>query len=203
MWGGIPQQTLLTPAPCVCPHSLGSQGHSWAGQRALAAGHPNAQAQTVGTGSSRQHQGNSTLQWQVLGEDGLQRGAACQPAARYSSLSHDLQEAGVPVPPLAPETPRPCPHLPGHLHPTLEHISCRALAMPLAGTLQWKTWHLRTQVSLSLATKAKSLQGHEQAVETPAEPAPPPCTVPLSHAPLPIPAAAAAGGERREGTGYC
>lgn len=24
-------------------------------------------------------------------------------------------------------------------YPTLEHILCRALAMPLAGTLQWKT----------------------------------------------------------------
>lgn len=80
----------------------------------------------------------TTLQWQVLGRDGLQRGGAGQPAARYSSLSHDLQETGVPEPPLPPEIFRPCSHPPG-VHPTLEHISCRALAMPLAGTLQWKT----------------------------------------------------------------
>lgn len=80
--------------------------------------------------------GDSTLQWQVLGGDGLQRGGAWQPAARYGSLGHDLQETGVPVPPLTPETPKLCSHPPGPLHPTLEHISCRALAMPLAGTLQ-------------------------------------------------------------------
>ncbi len=41
---------------------------------------------------------------------------------------------------------------------TLEHISCRADAMVLAGALQRNTWHFSMQVSLSLATKAKSLQ---------------------------------------------
>lgn len=41
---------------------------------------------------------------------------------------------------------------------TLEHISCRADAMVLAGALQRNTWHLSMQVSLSLATKAKSLK---------------------------------------------
>lgn len=41
---------------------------------------------------------------------------------------------------------------------TLEHISCRADAMVLAGALQRNTWHFSMQVSLSLATKAKSLR---------------------------------------------
>lgn len=93
----------------------------------------------MGSGSSRQRRGDGTLQRQVLGGHGLQCGSVWQSTARYGSLSHNLQETGAPVPPLAPETPGLCPHPPGPLHPTLEHISCRALAMPLAGTLQWKT----------------------------------------------------------------
>ena len=92
-----------------------------------------------GATGSTQHRGDGTLQRQVLARDRLQRGGVWPPAACYVSLSHDLQKAGVPVPPLTPETPGPCPHPPGPLHRTLEHISCRALAMPLAGTLQWKT----------------------------------------------------------------
>lgn len=52
---------------------------------------------------------------------------------------------------------------------TWEHIPCSALAMPLAGTLQRKTWHLSTQVSLSLATKAKSLRGRGGLSAVPAE----------------------------------
>lgn len=83
--------------------------------------------------------GDGTLQRQVLGGDGLHRGGAGQPAVRYSSLGHDLQETGIPEPPLTPDIPRPCSQPSGPLCPTLEHISCRALAMPLAGTLQWKT----------------------------------------------------------------
>lgn len=42
---------------------------------------------------------------------------------------------------------------------TLEHISCSAVAMVLAGALQRNTWHFNTQLSLSPATKAKSLKG--------------------------------------------
>ena len=41
---------------------------------------------------------------------------------------------------------------------TLEHISCSAVAMALAGALQRNTWHFSTQLSLSPATKAKSLK---------------------------------------------
>lgn len=116
----------LPPCPSLCPR------------------HPQGLGETAGQAEgsgSKAHRGRNaaTLQWQVLGRDGLQRGGAGQPAARYSSLGHDLQETGVPEPPLTPEIPRPCSHPPGPLHPTLEHISCRALAMPLAGTLQWKT----------------------------------------------------------------
>lgn len=76
------------------------------------------------------------MQRQVFGGEGLQHGSVWWPTARYGSLSHDLQETGVLVPPLTPKPPGACLHLPGPLHPTLEHISCRALAMPLAGTLQ-------------------------------------------------------------------
>lgn len=79
------------------------------------------------------------MQRQVLGGNGLQHRGVWPPTACYGSLSHNLQDMGVPVPSLTPETPGPCPDPPGPLHPTLAHISCRALAMPLAGTLQWKT----------------------------------------------------------------
>lgn len=119
-------------SPSVCPHPQGPRGKSQTRQRAL------AQRGTEGRGAAGSA-GAGTLQWQVLGRDGLQRGSAGQPAARYCSLGHNLQETGVPEPPLTPEIPRPCSYPPGPLHPTLEHISCRALAMPLAGTLQWKT----------------------------------------------------------------
>lgn len=45
---------------------------------------------------------------------------------------------------------------------TLEHISCRAEAMVLAGASQRNTWHFSMHVSLSLATKAKSLQRYDR-----------------------------------------
>lgn len=41
--------------------------------------------------------------------------------------------------------------------PTFEHISCKLVAMFLAGESQRKTWHFRTWVKLSRATYAKSL----------------------------------------------
>lgn len=44
---------------------------------------------------------------------------------------------------------------------TLEHISCSAMAMALAGALQRNTWHFNTQLSLSPATKAKSLNASQ------------------------------------------
>lgn len=53
-------------------------------------------------------------------------------------------------------------------------------------------------MSLSLATKAKSLQGHEQASETPTEAAPA-CTAPQPCASLPVPAAVVAVGREERG----
>lgn len=51
--------------------------------------------------------GDGTLQREVLGGDGLQRGGSWQPTARYGSLSHDLRETGVQCLPSPPRPPGP------------------------------------------------------------------------------------------------
>lgn len=45
---------------------------------------------------------------------------------------------------------------------TFEHISCKLVAMFLAGESQRNTWHFRTWVKLSRATYAKSLFGRKK-----------------------------------------
>lgn len=175
---------------------------SQTGQRAVATGRPPAQGQAMGRGSCRQRREVAPCS----GRSSVETGSfvvACDSPPLAIARSATICRRQVSQRHAHPQTPRPCPQPPGPLQPTLEHISCRALAMPLAGTLQWKTWHLRTQVSLSLATKAKSLQGHKQASETPAGAAPhSPRRAPVPH-PLTCPCSHGSSHEGGKGTGYC